>query len=364
MGSNTVQLGDVVLLEDSKREPLSSRQRASRKGSYPYYGAQGVVDYLNDFTYKGTYLLVAEDGENLRSRKQPIAHVVNGEFRVNNHAHVLRGTGRCDIRVLAWLLNEMNISAYVTGAAQPKLSQRNLLSIELELPTSDSQRQILSLFSPISEKIRLNQRTNDYLAAMGEMLAAAVDVDGEGILVDISMQVVEKAACSESSLESYVSTESLLPSKGGRQDASSLPATGKVTVYKTGDTLVSNIRPYFKKIWFADRDGTCSGDVIVFRAKNPSLAAYLYFALRSDSFFEHVMAGAKGTKMPRGDKKQMMQYPVASEANQGTLDALAVMIGQIGTNNRENEVLSGLRNTLLPKLITGEIDASTVEMPT
>ncbi|WP_072499456.1 restriction endonuclease subunit S [Olsenella phocaeensis] len=155
MGSNTVQLGDVVLLEDSKREPLSSRQRASRKGSYPYYGAQGVVDHLNDFTYKGTYLLVAEDGENLRSRKQPIAHVVSGEFRVNNHAHVLRGTNKCDIRILAWLLNEMNISSYVTGAAQPKLNQKNLQSIELELPTTESQRAILRLLNPINKKYGL-----------------------------------------------------------------------------------------------------------------------------------------------------------------------------------------------------------------
>jgi len=141
---------------------------------------------------------------------------------------------------------------------------------------------------------------------MCETLATAVEANGEDMLADIAIQVAEKAACSESSLERYVSTESLLPNKCGRQEASSLPTTGKVTIYKTGDTLVSNIRPYFKKIWFADRDGTCSGDVIVFRAKDPSLAAYLYSVLRSNSFFEHVMTGAKGTKMPRGDKKQMM----------------------------------------------------------
>lgn len=198
---------------------------------------------------------------------------------------------------------------------------------------------------------------------MCEILAAAVESDDESVLADIAMQITEKAECSESSLDSYVSTESLLPDKGGRQQASSLPTTGKVTVYQTGDTLVSNIRPYFKKIWLADRGGTCSGDVIVFRAKEPHYAAFLYSVLRSDSFFEHVMAGAKGTKMPRGDKKQMMQYLAASECGQGTLDVLTAMVGQIGANNREIVTLSRLRDALLPKLMSGEIDVSQVELP-
>ena len=195
---------------------------------------------------------------------------------------------------------------------------------------------------------------------MCETLAAAVESDDESVLADIAVQVTEKSECSKSSLDSYVSTESLLPDKGGRQQASSVPTTGKVTVYQVGNTLVSNIRPYFKKIWFADCSGTCSGDVIAFRAKDPRYAAFLYSILRSDSFFEHVMAGAKGTKMPRGDKRQMMQYPAAPECDQGTLDMLAAMVGQIGANNRENETLSGLRDALLPKLMSGEIDVSRI----
>ena len=165
---------------------------------------------------------------------------------------------------------------------------------------------------------------------MCDTLAAAVESDDESVLADIAVQVTEKSECSKSSLDSYVSTESLLPDKGGRQQASSVPTTGKVTVYQVGDTLVSNIRPYFKKIWLADRGGTCSGDVIVFRAKDPRYAAFLYSILRSDTFFEHVMAGAKGTKMPRGDKKQMMQYSVASECDQGTLDVLTEWLDKLG----------------------------------
>ena len=160
-----VLLGDIVTLEDAKREPLSSRQRAGRKGKYPYYGAQGIVDYLDDFTYDGTYLLVAEDGENLRSRKLPLANLVSGRFRVNNHAHVLSSTECCNIRVLGWILNAMNLAPYITGSTQPKLSQKSLLSIEIDMPTKEEQRDILTILGTIDSKIAVNRQINGYLAA-------------------------------------------------------------------------------------------------------------------------------------------------------------------------------------------------------
>ncbi|NHM13628.1 restriction endonuclease subunit S [Xiamenia xianingshaonis] len=96
----------------------------------------------------------------------------------------------------------------------------------------------------------------------------------------------------------------------------------------------------------------------MFRASKPSFAPYLYSVLRSDGFFEHVMAGAKGTKMPRGDKKQMMQYPVSDECDEKNLGILSSMLEQISANNRENDRLIELRDALLPKLMSGEIDAS------
>ena len=128
------------------------------------------MDYLDDFTYDGTYLLVAEDGENLRSRKLPLANLVTGKFRVNNHAHVLAGTDKCDIQILGWLLNSMNLAAYVTGSTQPKLSQKNLLAIELDLPTIDEQRAVMAILGSIDNKIAVNQQTNGYLADLLDAL--------------------------------------------------------------------------------------------------------------------------------------------------------------------------------------------------
>ena len=154
----------------------------------------------------------------------------------------------------------------------------------------------------------------------------------DGALSDICTQVTDKVSCTEAQIDSYVSTESLLADKNGRQLATSVPQTGKVVVYKAGDTLVSNIRPYFKKIWFAENDGTCSGDVVVFRANNPSLAPYLYAILRSDKFFDYVMSGAKGTKMPRGDKKQMMSYGINPYCPERDLEIIAFAVCGIGAS--------------------------------
>ena len=108
----------------------------------------------------------------------------------------------------------------------------------------------------------------------------------------------------------YISTENMLPNKGGVVAPSSVPTTGKVTAYKTGDVLVSNIRPYFKKIWFASNDGGCSNDVLVFRARKDISPEYLHYVLADDSFFDYAMKTSKGTKMPRGDKISIMAYEI------------------------------------------------------
>ena len=110
--------------------------------------------------------------------------------------------------------------------------------------------------------------------------------------------------------ETYISTENMLPNKGGIVKASSLPLADLTQAYEVGDILVSNIRPYFKKIWKAKFSGGCSNDVLVLTAKENIDSDFLYYVLATDTFFEYAMATSKGTKMPRGDKKSIMQYEV------------------------------------------------------
>ena len=207
----------------------------------------------------------------------------------------------------------------------------------------------------------MHSEVNGYLEEQCE----AVANHEKGFAVELSSLcdlVKEKADYNEANFDTYVSTESLLPGKKGRQAPSSLPQTGKVTVYKAGDILVSNIRPYFKKIWYADRTGTCSGDVLVFRAKQPEQSGYLYSCMRSDAFFDYIMKGAKGTKMPRGDKKQMLTYKVASNPSGATVDFIESALSQASSSSKEKHRLAALRDVLLPKLMSGEIDVSKVNL--
>lgn len=128
-------------------------------------------------------------------------------------------------------------------------------------------------------------------------------------LSDIATYVTDKISSSDISLEEYVTTDCIKQNKRGREIAKNLPPQScSLIYYKPGDILIANIRPYLKKIWFADMEGGASSDVLVFRAKEGHSPEYLYAALLQDSFFNYVMQGAKGSKMPRGDKDQIMRY--------------------------------------------------------
>ena len=127
-------------------------------------------------------------------------------------------------------------------------------------------------------------------------------------LGDVSQYVNDKIAITATNESYYVSTDSMLKDRGGIIAPESIPSDGNVTKYQSDDILVSNIRPYFKKIWFSCREGGCSNDVLVFRALEGITSRYLYYILSDDTFFEHMMAGANGTKMPRGNKKLILNY--------------------------------------------------------
>ena len=147
---------------------LGTRWRESRTGCPAFLSkfiVIGVIDHVDDYIYDGTYLLIAEDGENLKSKKQNIAQVVDGQFWVNNHAHIVQGNEQCDTRFLCYLINSMDLSGYVTGSAQPKLSQANLNAITLSLPTLVEQKRIVEYLYMLDQKIDVNRQINDNLAA-------------------------------------------------------------------------------------------------------------------------------------------------------------------------------------------------------
>ena len=129
-------------------------------------------------------------------------------------------------------------------------------------------------------------------------------------LIDICSYAKGKTAVAGLTTQTYISTENMLPNKGGITTATNLPSVDQTQAYRKNDVLVSNIRPYFKKIWHAEYDGGCSNDVLVFRAAEGVDPTFLYYVLADDTFFNYATATSKGTKMPRGDKSAIMEYGV------------------------------------------------------
>ena len=161
-------------------------------------------------------------------------------------------------------------------------------------------------------------------------------------LKDICSYVKERVKVSELTDKTYISTENMLPNKAGITTATNLPNAETTSSFKRDDILVSNIRPYFKKIWKATFDGGCSGDVLVFRAKKGFSQNFLHYVLANDTFFDYSMKSSKGTKMPRGDKETIMKYPVSDfsyEIQEIIASILSTLDEKIAVNNQINNNL-------------------------
>lgn len=181
-------------------------------------------------------------------------------------------------------------------------------------------------------------------------------------LGDICTYRNEKIGAEKITPESYVSTESMLPNRSDIIAAASIPTSGKVNLYRQSDTLVSNIRPYFKKIWQASCNGCCSNDILVFRPKDNCNGDYLHWVLSNETFFDYVMATAKGTKMPRGDKAAIMQFSVP-DFNADQQLKVASLLNPIQQKIELNAKLNGyLEEVLLAKAI--ELEGKTKNFST
>ncbi|WP_435123473.1 restriction endonuclease subunit S [Micromonospora tulbaghiae] len=161
-------LGDVTINFDRHRKPVKAAERAA--GPYPYYGASGVVDHVSDYLFNGEYLLVAEDGENLRTRKTPVAFIATGKFWANNHAHVLKGNELANTYYLAYAIERLDLSGYLTGSTQPKLTQAALNSIRINLPEKNEQDAIAAVLRALDDKIAVN----DHIAAASRELGKSL----------------------------------------------------------------------------------------------------------------------------------------------------------------------------------------------
>lgn len=243
----------------------------------------------------------------------------------------------------------------VSQVGVPSIAQPSsfLKTIEVPLPSLETQRRIVGILDSFTKKIEVNNRINRNLEEQMQAIYKefADNSKNKVPLHDLCSYANEKILVSNLNANNYFSTENILPNKAGAVDASALSTCSMTTKVQPGDILVSNIRPYFKKILFCATHGGCSPDVLCFRPHNPSYSSYLYCSLYSDTFFDYMMSGAKGTKMPRGDKNHIMSYLISMPDKPDIIifNSIVVPIMQECIQNRkENNMLSNLLDTLLP----------------
>lgn len=255
-----------------------------------------------------------------------------------------------------------HIEATASGTTFKEVSGANMKNFKVIIPKSiKTQEKIAELLGSLDDKIELN---NEIIKTLEESSSAMYEKTIENATKIIQLHEFcsiqnKKEKIENIDIETYLSTENILPYKKGTKLASSTPPYGSVTQYLKGDTLVSNIRPYFKKITFANRNGSCSNDVICFRAKNDTYKSFLYFTLWQNKFFDYMTQGAKGTKMPRGDKQHIMKYKIPIPDNElmiRFLDFADKALIAISNLRSENRTIEQIRDICLPKLMSGEIE--------
>ena len=277
---------------------------------------------------------------------------------------------KADYRFVYYALkNEyVRLSSAANGGAQQNLNAQQVKEFDIPYPPLPIQRKIASILSALDDKIETN---NAICRNLEELLLAVyrnVKYANECVVKELH-ELAEfsknKKLIFELNSQSYFSTENMLPGKAGAVAAASLPTMPKATACSPGDILVSNIRPYFKKIVYCSTKCGCSSDVLCIHPKEEVYSTWLFCSLYEDDFFDYVTAGSKGTKMPRGDKAHIMRYSIAVPARTKLEEFKSMgnlVLTQINNLRSENEYLTQLRDSILPKLMNGELDIDKIEV--
>lgn len=352
-----------------------------------------MIDYVDDYIFDGTYLLIAEDGENLKSKKQNIAQIVEGQFWVNNHAHVLQTNERCNLRYLCYLINSMDLSGYITGSAQPKLSQSNLNAVMLPLPSVEVQNSVVRILGALDNKIELNNKINENLQQQAQAIFKSWFVDFEpfqdGEFVESELGPIPKGwrvgtvgenyilnpetySPKESwKLVNYLDTSSITKGVIGEiqeidTTTQKLPSRARRKA-KTGDIVYSTVRPnqkHYGILFDVPENFLVSTGFVTIRetCKNCS-NYYLYMILTTQNTEDMLqqIAETSTSTFPAIKSDDVSNLSVlVPEEKVGTQfrDAVEPLFQCIAHNMRENQRLAQLRDTLLPKLMNGEIEAT------
>jgi type I restriction enzyme S subunit len=367
---------EVTVNYDRMRVPLSSMQRKEKKGDFRYYGAQGVIDYVDDYIFVGEYLLIAEDGENLKSKKQNIAQIAKGKFWVNNHAHVLQTNSNCELRYLYYLINSMDLSGYITGSAQPKLSQANMNMIPLSIPTIEEQKKILAVIGTIDDKIEMNNAINNNLLEQAQTVfdqefLALDDIPADwtqssllGIAEYLNGLAMQKYRPSEG--EQGLPVLKIKELRQGSCDANSelcSPSIKPEYIVHDGDVIFSWSGSLLVDFWCG---GTCGLNQHLFKVTSKTYDKWFYYAWTNHHLQKFAaIAADMATTMGHIKREELAKAEVLipSHLDYKRIGSLLAPLYDLVISNRiENRKLASLRDELLPQLMTGQLDVSNLDI--
>lgn len=377
MEFKNLQLEDVIVLEDKKRKPLSTMDRSKRKGIYPYYGAQEIIDSIDDYIFDGKYILLAEDGENLKSRKKDLVKIVEGKFWLNNHAHIFKAKENVDLEYLYYYLLKLDLGEYITGSTQPKLNQENMNKIKIKLPELKIQRKISKILSNIDGKIKLNNEINNNLYELCRKIFE------QTFNYDMSFESLD-SLCSEITrgyTKNYVEKSNLINlnqkvNKGQNleklyykylDENQDIPKNryvrkNDILLNSLGQGTLGRVHLFEENV----NNVVIDQHISILRTGARISPYYLYYLLSSNEYqnkIENSVTGTTGMLMLNISVVRSFKIPVPNKKDIDYFDSIAkVCMDKITINTLENEKLIELRDILLPKLMNGEIDLDNIEI--
>ena len=391
---------------NEKRFPLSALERESKKGIYPYYGASGIIDYVDEYLLDEETILIAEDGANLLSRSTPLAFIAKGKYWVNNHAHILKPKNLL-FNFWTYFLQSLDYTIYITGSAQPKLSREKLGEVIVLYPSLEEQTQIANFLDHETAKIdSLIEKQQQLIQLLKEKRQAVIShAVTKGLNSNVPMkdsgvewlgQVPEhwdttkikyvaeltpkksEVSSNDNRLCTFVPMEKLkLGSLIKDEEKPISEVIGGYTYFKNGDLLLAKVTPCFEnKNMVVASDlkngiGFGSSEIYVLRTNHKVNTQFLYYRLQEDQFMElgtGAMTGAGGLKRVPSEFLNNFEFalPPLSEQIAITKYLNQYLIKNEYLMNKAQsaiQLMQERRTALISAAVTGKIDVRNWQNP-
>ena len=321
-GTEYKRIEELCDILDSKRKPVSKEKRI--KGKYPYYGANGIQDYINDYLFDGTFLLIGEDGSVINKDKSPVLNWVTGKIWVNNHAHILKSKDICLLRYIYYVLQTIDISMMVRGTP-PKLNQFSLKCMRIPVPPLPVQEEIVRIldsFTKFNEELikeltkELINRKKQYEYYRDKLLNFNNNIpqiklkdcilDTQNIKTNDILNKIYIDLSSVDRLDHKIKNTSII-------NFNNAPSRAKQIVYKD-DILFATTRPMLKRYCIVNEafdNQICSTGFCILRAdKNKVLPKWIYYSIGTTSFFEFIQLYQKGSSYPAITNTEVKEYKI------------------------------------------------------